>query len=268
MKHAVSVLIVGLLCAVPAWGQWGDVGSFLTNSPAKASSSFIQPQVDATLNSGNVGVCVLATDNIGTASGDNDDHTSVTDSDGNTWTQRAEMTNAGNANASCTVSVWTTVAGADLAAPDTIRFNFASAVTAKSVECREFTKGAGNVVSVVGTTTTDEANNTDVQSLASASVSSGSYLFFRGICWEGDADTTGMTATTDFTSCGYTSTDGGGESGNMGVSCEYRIVTSTQQTSDPTMTGDAGADNASGFPILKEAAAPTTKTQAIVIGDN
>jgi hypothetical protein len=78
----MAILLI-LLFALPAWGQWGDVGSFLTNSPAKASSTFIQPAVDATLNSGNVGVCVLATDNIGTASGDNDDHTSVTDSDGN-----------------------------------------------------------------------------------------------------------------------------------------------------------------------------------------
>jgi hypothetical protein len=209
---------------------------------------------------------VVASDNIGTASGDNDDHTTVTDSDGNDWEQRIEHTNAGNANAACTVSVWTTVAGADLANPDIITFNYASAVTAKAAICWEFTKGASNVVSVQGTTTTDEGDNSQFASLASDTVTSAEYLFFRGFCNEGDADTTGLTATTNFTSCGYISTDGGGEASNMGAACEFRIVTSTQQTSAPSKTGDTTSDWASGFPILKEAAAPTTTTQGIVIG--
>jgi hypothetical protein len=234
----------------------------------KSSSSSWSPTVSATLNSGNAGVCALAGDNIGTSSGDNDDHTSVSDSDGNSWTQRIEHTNAGNANAACTVSVWTTVAGADLADPDTITFNFASAITAKAVKCWEFTIGSGNVISVVGTTATAEEDAGDPGSLDSATVASAEYLFFRGICEETDADATALTATTDFTSCGVVRTDGGGESSNMLATCEFRINTSTGETSDPTTVGDTTHDNAHGFPVLKEAAAPTTTTQAIVIGGN
>jgi len=62
------------------------------------------------------------------------------------------------------------------------------------------------------------------------------------------------------------STDGAAEASNMGASCEFRINTSTGETSDPTFTGDATHDNAHVFPVLKEAAAPSSTTQGIVIG--
>lgn len=261
------LLLILLFPSFLASAQWAHSEEFVIGQE-KVSDTTLVLTPTGSLAVGNVGVCVFSTDNVGTASGDNDDHTDVSDSVGNSWTQRAEMTNAGNANASVTVSLWTTEAAFILDGTDTITFTVVSAVAAKAAMCREFTVGAGNVVSVVGAVATDETDNGQVASLASTTVASAEYLFFRGIGYEGDADTTGLTATASpvFTSCGVTSTDGGGEASNIGVSCEWIIATATTETSDPTLTGDATVDNATVFPNLKEDVAPTTNPRAIIIG--
>ncbi len=237
-------------------GQFASVGVFLADSEKNSDSTMVL-NPSATLNSGNVGVCVHASDNIGTTAGDNNDHTAVSDSDSNVWVQAAEFTNAGNAAAAVTVSVWTTVAGADLITSDTITFTTASDVIAKAAICWEFTTG-DTELHVEGATATSETDGGDVPSLASTTVDSAAYLFFRGIGYEGDADTTGLTATSSptFTSCGVVGTDGGGEAGNIGASCEFIIATATTETSDPAFAGDATVDNATVFPNLEEGAAP------------
>ena len=263
-----KLLFILLFLALPASAQWAHSEEFVIGTEKVSDTTLVLTPTNS-LAVGNVGVCVFSSDNVGTASGDNDDHTDVSDSVGNSWTQRAEMTNAGNANASVTVSLWTTEAAFVLDGTDTITFTVVSAVTAKAAMCREFTVGAGNVVSVVGAVATDETNNGQVASLASTTVASAEYLFFRGIGYESDADITGLTATSSpaFTSCGVTSTDGGGEASNIGVTCEWIIATATTETSNPSFTGDTSADNATAFPNLKEDVAPTGNTQAVIIGE-
>lgn len=261
------LLLILALASLPAQAQWAHSEEFVVGNE-KATDSTLVLTPTGSLAVGNVGVCVFASDNIGTSAGDNDDHIGVSDSVGNSYTQRAEMTNAGNANASVTVSLWTTKAAFVLDGTDTITFTTASDVAAKAAMCREFTVGAGNVVSVVGVVATSETNNADVPSLPSTTVASAEYLFFRGIGYEGDADTTGLTATVSpaFTSCGVDGTDGGGEAGNIGITCEWIIATATTQTSAPAFEGDASADNATVFPNLKEDVAPTGNPRAIIIG--
>ena len=261
-RQVRSRVFIASLCAcflfcLPVQSQWAHSEEFVIGTEKVSDTTLVLTPIGS-LAVGNVGVCVFSTDNVGTSSGDNNDHTGVSDSVGNNWTQRAEMTNAANSNASVTVSLWTTEATAVLDGTDTITFTVVSNVIAKAAMCREFTVGASNVVSVVGAVATSETDGADVPSLASTAVTSAEYLFFRGIGYEGDADTTGLTATVSpaFTSCGVTGTDGGGEAGNIGVSCEWIIATATTQTSDPTLTGDTTVDNATVFPNLKEDTAP------------
>ena len=264
MKRLLLILV---LFSLPVQAQWAHSEEFVIGNEKNSDSTLVLTPT-ASLAVGNVGVCAFASDNVGTSGGDNDDHIGVSDSVGNSWTQRGERTNAGNANASVTVSIWTTEAEFVLDGTDTITFTMVSDVINKAAICHEFTVGASNVVSVVGAIASDEADNTDVPSLASTTVASAEYLFFRAIGFEGDADTTGLTATSSpaFTGCNLTGTDGGGEAGNAGVTCEWIIATATTQTSAPAFEGDATVDNASVFPNLKEDTAPVGNTRAIIIG--
>ena len=241
-----------------------SVGSLGSTKSEVANQTSIVLTTSATAEVDNMIVVVVAKDNIqitdGTTAGD---VTSVTDTRSNSYTKAHEFTNAqGGQSKGAHVSVWFARAATELTSGDTITANFVSCDCNDKTAIRawEFTVAAGNTFQVADTT--ELANDgADPGSMTSGTVASKEWLFFRGIAYESDIDVTSLTPTTNFTDIGVESTDGGGEASNMGVTGEFRIVTATSETSDPTAVGDTTHDNASVFIVFEEIAPASTFEQ-------
>jgi len=242
--------------------QWAAQNATCSaESEAAATTSLSCTLATENLEAGNVAVVVCATDNV-SGSGNTNDHSAVTDSGSNTYTKAYEFTEGtGGTAAGVTVSVHFSKLGTALTSgASTITCNFAS-VTDKAMHLvSEFTIGVGNVVSVEGTPQGEESNGGDAGALTISGLASREYLFVRGIGTESNAALS-MTATASYSlpdapSDGCNNTTGGGEATDMGACSEYRILTGTGDTSNPTLV-DTTNDNASVYVALKEAAAPT-----------
>lgn len=232
-----------------------SVGSFLSlRNKLSASSILLNP--NAALEAGNIGILVIATDNLAAADGNTNDHTSVTDSVGNTWVKRREFTNGqGAAKAGATISIWSTRATTTLPPTGLITVTFSAAIAAKAFSGWKFTAPNDVEVAAVG----DRADDgVDPGSIALSGLASQEYLWFRGIAGE-TPNTTQITPTASYTAISANQTSGGGAASNMGVRGEFRIVVATAQTSDPTWVA---ADHASVFLALREVAAGQTFFQS------
>ena len=157
----MSVLLAGLsllLWTDAAWAAFASGSSFCTANVSTSATSWTFA-TSAQLTAGNVGVIVLATDNVATTNGNTNDHSSITDAAGNTWTKAREWTNAISAVAdAATVSVWYSKASANLASGGNITVNLSGSIAAKAVTCWQFTMGAGNTIVLEG-----GADKSDVQ---------------------------------------------------------------------------------------------------------
>jgi hypothetical protein len=254
----VKKLILILALCGSAWGQMAGVSATADISDKTAGTSITDSAVNNTAEAGNLVVCIVASDNIGTAAGDNNDHTSITDSTGsNTWTQAREFTNAGAAAAAATVSVWYSTLAAELTVTTaSITANFNGSPTASALSCWEFTKGTGTVTLATGGQEVAD-DGADPSSLTISGLTSREHLFIRGVASE--ADSPGFTQTGSYSAFNARGTTGGGGASNMHVGGEFIIATATGHTSDPTV---ASADHASVFIALwvNDGAAPPTPT--------
>lgn len=254
MRHLL--LIIVLLCS-PAWAAWGTATGTCVAADETSDTAIPCTIATANMEAGNVGVCWGATDNIATTDGQTTD-LSITDSGSNTWTRLGEFTNTNGAAADGAITgVFASKLTTQLTSgSSTITLNTTSAVTDKAVRCQEFTIGVGNVLSVVGAIKT-EASAADAGSLTTDTIASGEYLFLRGVGAESNA-VLSMTATASYTrigSDGCDGTTGGGEATDIATCGEFRILTATSDTSNPTLV-DTTNDNASVYLALKEAAPP------------
>ena len=129
----LSLLCVLLLRPEVFWGAWGtDTGR--CTAVEEVSDSAISCTIGSQYTVNDAIIVVFATDNVSTTDGQTSLHSSVTDSDNNTYTKQCEFTNGqGAAAAGATVSIWTAVAGATLADPDIITANTGSDVTDKVI---------------------------------------------------------------------------------------------------------------------------------------
>src|SRR5215216_618243 len=111
--------------------------------------------------------------------------------------------------------------------------------------------GAGSTASVVATSTLAN-DNVDAGSMTLSGLSSTEYLFWRVSANE--TDSSGITPTANYTAdLAGSSGSGGSEKGHITVTPEYRILTATGDTSDPTLA-DVSADRASIYIAFKETA--------------
>lgn len=265
MRFLVALLV--LLAGSPAFAAFGSVGTFLSANDGTGATSWA-PTTGAQLDSGNVGVCILATDETGTqtANGDYNEHTSVTDAAGNTWNKAREFgrvatsTVANGAN----LSMWWTKATANLTSGAAVTFNFSASTVAKAATCWEFTV-TDSVQLAAGAN--DRANaGSDPGVLSDATGVSDEYLFVRGTACE--HNTTTYTADTDYTEFSQTNAtyDGGSVTSSMGARGEFRIATeATSAESDPTWVA---ADCASSIIALDEYVAGGATTAPSFWGNN
>lgn len=199
---------------------------------------------------GNLVVYALAKDNAATADGNTSEVTSVTDDAGNTYVKAREFCNGqGAANAGATISVWYCVIANAVTGANRITAQFSSSVTSAAANGYSFSIGTSSVA-VVGEA--DLANDgADPGSLATAGgLSSAARLYFRASALEA-ASGTAITATATWSRTATTTggTSGGGGASNMSVAAEFKIATSTGETSDFTV---AAADCASVIVAFEE----------------
>src|SRR2546426_3987737 len=250
----MPVLLAGLsvlLWTDAAWAAFASGSSFCpANVSASATSWTFAPS--AQLPAGNVGVIVLATDNLAITDGYTNDHFSMTDTAGNTWTKAREYTNTISAAVAdaATVSVWYSKASFDLATSGTITVNLSGSIAAKAVTCWQFPMGAGNTIVVEGYADRSD-DGVDAGSITLSGLPNIEHLFIRGTASEASGQT--YTASTSYTTFDSTLSTfvGGQTSTSMDARGEFRIFTATTDTTDPTMS-TAARDRASTMVALRE----------------
>lgn len=203
--------------------------------------------------SGDFMVLRVAADNIATADGDTNNHSSVTSSSGNwTITKLGEHTNTvgGSAADGITVSLWLLVATAAVSSGATVTVNFSTNLADRVCSAHKFTKASDRNVRQKSTTQTGRADgSTNPGSLAISISPTGSInrLYFRAVALESNT-ATNITTSTNFTA-GNTRRSQSGASG-VATLAEYRIVLASPVTSAPTLP--ASGDSASLFVCLEE----------------
>lgn len=221
-----------------------DVGSGGTGTTSTSSSSMsVSLTSDVSLSNSRFAILSVSTDNISTTDGATNDHTSVTGLTG-TWTKLGEYTNTvgGAAADGCCTSVWLFVPSGTNAT-GTATVNFSGALVDGAAQFRRYTwdttKGIRQTTeaSVVGNGV-DASNG--FGSASYSSLTSKERLYFRGLGKEANS-TTALTATTSFTA--GSSVRSRNNAAAILSRAEYRINTSTGETSNPTLavTGDTAA---------------------------
>jgi hypothetical protein len=240
---------------------FSSLGSFASTVDKVSRSSFSFP-LGAPLNAGELGVLVIACDNLDPNDGDFGVVTGVTDSAGNVWQKAGEFTNGqGGAGAGATVAIWYTVAAATLLVTDFITITFRAALTAKAVIGHRFAKSPDTIVKLAATAGRAD-DGVDPGPVSLTGLASREYLFIRGIATE-SATTTSLTATSGWTAIIQAVTSGGGSATNIGARGEQLIATRTSVTSDPTLFA---ADHASVLVALYEETASVFQGSASLSG--
>jgi hypothetical protein len=233
-------------------------GSLGTGTNSQNNSGFSFNTAINTMAAGDFAILTISTDNTSTVDGDNNEHTSVSGGTG-TWTKLGEYTNSnGAAAAGITVSVWLFEASGSVPVGTSITLSFASNRTDKACNFWKYTKAAGTVI-VKDTEPASNpiTNQVDASagfgSVAFSGLSSASRLYFRGMGKEANT-TSAITQSANFTPIGNARSRN--NTNAVTVYAEFRINTSTGETSNPTLA--VTGDTASLFLALEEAIAPAT----------
>lgn len=185
----------------------------------------------------------------------------LADDAGNTWTKAAEYTNGqGGAALGCTVSVWYTKATSTLSAGAAITPAFSGAPGRKAITGHVFSYNS--TITNVGTG--NRADDAADAGSITVNPSSGSreHLYIRGTACE--SSNTSYTQSTNFTAFDHTNSTTTGIAGsakNMGARGEYRIVTNTSDSTDPTTSAE---DHASVMVALDDSLPSATALATIV----
>jgi hypothetical protein len=214
-------------------------------------------------------VCIVAVDNVASADGETSEIAVAdpnVDLSGNIWEKLGEFCNSqGGANSGATVAIWCLKANNNTiysaaATPD-------ASVAAKASGSWRFNVGAGKKLALVAGSLQTLANDgADPGSMTISGLPSKEYLFVRAIAGETNS-TTALTGTASYTVIPGNQTSGGGAASNMAVRGEFRILTGTGDTSNPTwVNSDAASlylaleevDDPAAMPHLKMAPARPT----------
>lgn len=236
-----------------------SVGTLGTGAASTSANNFAFNTVTNALASGDFAILVVATDNIQTTTAANPttNHTGVAFTDTVSrghWTKLGEYTNSrGSAGAGATNSVWLFEATAAVTIGTGITITLSANTVDKTCSFWKYTKGAGMRIRLcTGTGFTD---NPIVSAIVAANgfgssafsgAASAPRLYFRGLSKE--VNSTAFTASTNFTA--ITVQRSRNNASAMCVRGEFRINTSTGETSNPTL---ATAGNSAGqFFALEE----------------
>lgn len=219
------------------------------NAPSAASSSSWTLTSTNTISVGEVGILRVALDNISTVDGDNNEVVSVTGGSG-TWSKLGEYTNSqGTAANGVTVGAWLFLPDDTNAIGTVFTITLASNRTQKVATIDKWTLDAGKSLRQ-----TLEAPVVETQIDGASGFGTATYtgltnterLYLRSLAGE-FSTTVSVTATTGFTSL---PTFRSSTSSPVAVLGEFRVRTSTDETSNPSFT--PVADKAGIFLALEE----------------
>jgi hypothetical protein len=227
------------------------VGAIISQGNETSETSTSVTPLGDVVEANNVLIISIAVDNTGTTDADNNEVSSVTDTKSNTYSKLGEFTQSSGAAADgVTTSLWQSRITTQLETSDTITVNFANTVVAKAFQCWEFTAGAPLTVagSNQNATTGNGWGSLSISGLAAGT----EYLYFRA-CSKESADNVQMTATTNYSLISHRRSGNSGTS-SVGIWGEFRIVTATSETSNPTRS--VSTDNSSVMVALVESGSP------------
>ena len=210
-----------------------------------------------TIVAGRVAVLTVSTDNTQTTTGTSSNHSTVTDSAGNTWAKLGEYTNGQSAAAAgITVSVWMSQLTTQLTTGTPVTATLSTARVDKAASLYEFSVSGGSTLQLAAANQYGVVNAANgFGSLSFSGLTSKEYLFFRGMGKEANT-TTALTVSSGFAA--ISNTRSRNNSSAVTVYGEFDIVTATGVTSNPTLA--VSGDAASVFVVLEEVA-PTAVGQ-------
>lgn len=225
------------------------VGNLGGGASSTSSTSFSGTTL-ADLANGNTAIIYVATDNSTTTDGATSDHTGVTVG-GNAATKHGEYTNGeGAAGSGVTVSVWSyrNTTGSTIASGATTQVTLGTAVVDKVFRSHVFSSSRMLIIDGGPTGGATDADN-DYGSLSLSGLDSKQRLYFRASAKEANTTTT-ITQSSGWTALGTQRSRNNAAA--VAVNGEYKIATSTGETSAPTI-GVSG-DTAGVLIGLSEAA--------------
>jgi hypothetical protein len=229
----------------------GSLGTFCSVQTKAAGSSWtFSPE--AQYNAGEMCVLIVATNNNATGDGNFNEHLSVTDTGGNVWTKahpNGEFANGqGSAAAGATVSVWRSFIKTTVTvALGSLTLTMSTSQTAKAATGWRFSLGLSGL-SVVGSAVLAD-DGIDPGSMTLSSLANVAHLFVRAIAQEDPSTTWVSTGSyTPFDHAGANTT-GGAAATNMAARGEFRILSATGDTSNPS---SVAADHASLYLAFDE----------------
>lgn len=235
--------------ASPAIASVGNLG---TGNHITSSNNFtFTGTTAAAFEIGNVAMAVFATDNTTTTNGSSSDHTTLTIG-GVGMTKLKEWTHGGGGTAGggATVSIWHLRHTAQINSGAAIAATITTARVAKAVTIWEFTSGDALTFNDPSGWGSETQNAADPGSIALSGLTNREYLFFRGQAMEHD-NTTNWTPTANYTVTNISVADAGAAAAGMRALGEFRIITATGETSNPTTA--LTVDTAGLFIALYEA---------------
>lgn len=196
-----------------AWAWQAHRGS--ANNKTASASIGVSPSTAIPVNS--ILVVRCASDNGGAGAGESNEHTSVTDSKGNTYTKLREHTAGGAAASSVTGSIWAARITTQLETTDTVTINFSFSPAAKVIGLEEYTVAAGKTFSNIGVAGANGSSTTPSVTLGGLPATT--HLFLGHIGAEGPNGDT-FTQDADYGGAGEGSntsigTTGGGAATNV-----------------------------------------------------
>lgn len=219
------------------------------NGTSTSSGASVSTGSTVTAAIGDWLVAIVAADNAGT-NGD-PSLSSVSDSQGNTWTQRALINNdPGAANAGATLGIFTAPVTNALSS-DTVTANFSPNTTCKAIQVYRVQPGSGEAVQFVAADATGTTGNNTTHSAGTVSVTNGDTIFGAAAIEARDA----ITGDSDTTNGSWSSilsrlADTGATATSMTCSSQYKTVSSTGNQSWACTTG-ANRDSARSYLILR-----------------
>lgn len=266
----MSFIIAMLYCILGLWSSNAlaaitNIGALFTAN-STASTTSLSGTTSADLEINNVGVFVVAGDNLCTSGTgtdvitDGNFFTSAT-IDGNAMTKIAEACSeiddpGGGAGTGIMTAIYIYRATATLASGVTVTFNFSSAITSKAALGREAGVTAGNTLAAVGSTQYIALDSLDPSAMVISGLTSVETYFLRMFGME--RDTGGVfTPTASYTSFGVADADTTVAVTSVQTRGEFRILTGTGDTSDPAHS--SATDSTNIFVALRETAVTTVR---------
>jgi hypothetical protein len=226
-----------------AWGSIGLIGN--QGSSGATTTLVITATTPAVSNS--MVVVTVARLNPTSVDGVTASITNVIDSASNDWVKAQEFQAGGTAaNSGAICSIWYSNIGNTISSGGTITVNLASATSSRAAGAFGFSKEAGTVVRVLGSTYISATSAQSPLSLDIAIPTTTEVLRFRGIASESTL-TTALTTSAGWTNIGTTRA---GAASPMSYRGEFLITAATTAASNPTFTSTAS--DASVYVLFEE----------------